>query len=97
MTTNKDWLTDVTIPHGPSEIVVANKSKVVVECTGNLNITTVVEKQKFQVLVKNVLYVPEVAVNLLSVGQLIKNGNNVTFESDGCKIFNKVGQLIAVA
>lgn len=97
LTTNKDWLFDVTSPKDLTEIVVANKSKALVKCTGNLNLTTVVEEKKFDVLVKDVLYVPQVATNLLSVSQLIKNGNKVIFGSDGCKIFNKDALLIGVA
>lgn len=96
ITANKNWFTEAIISKWPMEIQVADKTKLAVECMGNLNITTVVDNKTFDVLVKDVLYVPDIATNLISVSQLIKNGNRVIFDNDGCKIF-RGNQLIAKA
>lgn len=43
------------------------------------------------------LCVPELSTNLLSVSQLIRQGNKVHFTSKGCEIFNKDDTLVATA
>lgn len=51
----------------------------------------------FDITVKNVLCVPSLTTNLLSVSELIKNGNSVDFEPNKCLIRNKSGDLVAEA
>lgn len=55
-----------------------------------------VNNDSLDVLLTNVQYVPNLTTNLLSVGQLISNGNTVDFDVEGCKIYNKIGILVAV-
>jgi len=87
-------LTEESKTNDLQDIMIANKSKVQVVTSGNVSITIIVGKHKYNVLVKDVLYVPQLIANLLSVNQLIKNGNEVKFESNGCRIYSKQGQLI---
>lgn len=68
-----------------------------VKCAGQTKLETLINNKVFDVTVKNVLYAPDLTTNLLSVSQLIKNDNRVSFEADGCKIFNRNGLLIGVA
>lgn len=47
------------------------------------------------------MYVPSLAVNLLSVSRLVNNGLCVTFDSDGCKMFHSQdfstkGEVVAI-
>lgn len=49
VTANKNWLTEVTSMQGPNKICFADQSKVLVECSGSLKITTVVEGKKFEI------------------------------------------------
>lgn len=49
------------------------------------------------IMVDNVLYVPELATNLLSVSQIIMNGCQVQFDKEGCRIFNKLNKQVAAA
>jgi hypothetical protein len=44
---------------------------------------------------KEVLCVPDLTANLLSVAQIVKNGNTVTFNQSGCHIYNEKKQLVA--
>ena len=44
--------------------------------------------------ISDVLYVPEINQNLLSVGQLIEKGYKVVFEDKSCLIKDEVGQDI---
>jgi hypothetical protein len=41
--------------------------------------------------ISDVLYVPDIDQNLLSVGQLIEKGFKVTFEDQCCLIYDAVG------
>lgn len=40
---------------------------------------------------------PQLSTNLLSVSQLVRKGNKVTFDDNGCRILDNCGELIAVA
>lgn len=94
MTTNESWLTNRSNSTSLPEIMVANDTKVSVLCSGDVEITT---SHDYEVTVNNVLCVPSLTTNLLSVSQLIKNGNSVFFEPGRCLIRNKLGDLVAEA
>lgn len=97
MTTNKQWLYNIRDQLEITEIVIADKSKISVECCGEVKITTVVNNTKFHIPVTDVLYVPSLATNLLSVSQLIKKGNKVSFEGNHCIIRNQMNEIVATA
>lgn len=94
MTANESWIQNMNYTPCLPEIVVANESKVPVVCSGDVDI---VSDLKFDITVKDVLCVPSLTTNLLSVSELIKNGNNVTFDEKHCHIRNKSNVLIATA
>ncbi|XP_074042702.1 uncharacterized protein [Leptinotarsa decemlineata] len=50
-----------------------------------------------QLTLKMYSYVPGLTTNLLSVSQMIRNGNSVEFQENCCRIFNKEGLLVATA
>lgn len=76
------------------EIIVVNETKVPVLCSGDAEITT---SHNYNITVKNMLCVPSLTTNLLSVSELIKNGNSVVFEPNKCLIRNQLGGLVAEA
>lgn len=94
MTVNKHWLKNPSFSSSLPEIIVANKTKVPVLCSGDVEITT---NHNYEVTVKNVLCVPSLTTNLLSVSELIRNGNSVVFKLNQCLIRNKQGHLVAQA
>ncbi|KAJ8737027.1 hypothetical protein PYW07_000298 [Mythimna separata] len=79
------------------EIIVANKTIMPVECSGDLQITTHVGGNSFDINVNNVLYVPNLTTNLLSVSRIISNGNRVEFNQHGCLIYNSQNDCIGEA
>lgn len=97
LTSNKDLMIDTCYSGFTKEIMVANQSKIPVLCCGNVNITTSTEECDFNITVENVLCVPELSTNLLSVSQLTKQGNKVHFTGKGCEILNKNDTLVATA
>lgn len=56
-----------------------------------------VNSSQCDVIVKNVLYIPNLTTKLLSVSQLIANGNRVIFKEDVCLIYNRANKLIGTA
>lgn len=97
LTPNQYWMENVSEETNLKEIMVANRMKTPVTCKGDVNITTLVNDKKYDISVKGILCVPELTTNLLSVSQLIKSGNTVKFEADGCKVFNRQNVLVATA
>ncbi|CAG9132679.1 unnamed protein product [Plutella xylostella] len=94
MTANESWLTKRMDSRSLPEITVADNTTVPVLCAGDVEITT---SYGYEVTVKNVLCIPTLATNLLSVSELIKNGNSVVFEPDRCLIRNSLGDIVAEA
>lgn len=94
LTVNKDWLKNTNSSPCLPEIVVANESRVSVVCSGDVDI---VSDLNCHITVKDVLCVPTLTTNLLSVSELIKNGNNVVFEEKYCYIYDKNDALAAIA
>lgn len=94
MTANKAWVKNMNLVPCLPEIVVANESKVPVVCSGDVDIVSELE---YHITVKDVLCVPSLTTNLLSVSELIKNGNNIVFEEKYCHIRDKDNVLVATA
>ncbi|CAG9134816.1 unnamed protein product [Plutella xylostella] len=96
LTSRKDWLSNTT-KQQVDEIIIADKSSIPVQGCGDVQITTVVGDTEYDIPVTEVLYVPDLATNLLSVSQLMKKGNKVTFEDNYCYIYNQRSELVATA
>lgn len=97
MVVDKNCLEKVIPSHEVKNIVVANRETIPVLCAGNTRITTVIDDSEFDIPVKNVLCIPNLTTNLLSVSQLIQNGNSVSFEEDVCYIRNRQNALVGKA
>lgn len=98
MTMREDWLankreTDI------KEIIVANHSKLIVKAIGDVNIDVCCDGQIINVTIHDVLYLPELTANLLSVSQLTKTNCRVIFNANNCEIFRlkeKIGHAVEV-
>lgn len=77
------------------EITVANNDKISVNCAGDISQTVEIGDGTNELLIKNVQYVPKLCVNLLSVSQMVKKGNTVVFNENGCYVYNKDEKIIA--
>ncbi|KAG5885635.1 hypothetical protein JTB14_012065 [Gonioctena quinquepunctata] len=78
-------------------ITTANDQQMETNCVGDIQLPVRVSDQSFNVNVENVFYVPDLKVNLLSVSQIVQNGNKVDFNSEGAQIINAQGKIIATA
>lgn len=75
-----------------NEIKIASDERLAVEFCGNGNFMI----DDNEITVNDILYVPKMSVNLLSVYGMVKHGNTIIFNSDGCKIYNKQNVMIAM-
>lgn len=96
LTMYRDWLYD-EIPPPVNSIKVADDKKLIVKACGKVDLHIMNNGKPETIRVQNVLYVPELATNLLSVSQIIQTGCQVKFDKDGCRIFNKNNNQVADA
>ncbi|XP_048481491.1 uncharacterized protein LOC105390889 [Plutella xylostella] len=82
MTNNNEWMYN-TGPSTVPSIRVADNKTLTVKCCGNVDLNV----NDGVVQLKNVLYVPDLSVNLLSVRQMTQNNCHVEFEKDCCKVY----------
>jgi hypothetical protein len=71
-------------------ITAANNEKMPIKAVGN----TKIKLCDNEVTVSDVLHVPKLGANLLSVAQIVNMGNSVVFDVNGCSIYNKEEELI---
>lgn len=74
-----------------TKIVAANDEKMSVTGSGK----TTIRLNGKGIDVNNVLLVPKLSTNLLSVAQMVENGNSVVFDKTVCKVFNDKNELMA--
>ena len=75
-----------------SKVRIGNGAYLVVKGKG----TVAIEGHTGLKLISNVLYVPEINQNLLSVGQLLEKGYNVLFEDNHCMIVDAQGREVFI-
>lgn len=83
MTPHKDILNNFT-PNTQPSITVANNQKLKVIGSGSTSIRV----NDNDIQIKEVLVVPELSANLLSVSCMVESGNSVIFEKEGCRVIN---------
>lgn len=92
MTPRRDILTDFQSSTMPF-ISVANNARLEVAGCG----TAFVLFGGIEVAVRNVLCVPGLKANLLSVSEIIRAKNRVTFDQNGCSVYNGRNELLVTA
>lgn len=91
LTNNEAMLTNVREATG--SIYAANKGVMKIVAEGSAKLQPMCNPDVIEV--KNVELIPELAVNLLSVGKIVDQGHVVTFTKTGCKVVNPDGRVIA--
>ncbi|UYV66862.1 PDC2 [Cordylochernes scorpioides] len=62
---------------------------------GHIFLQTSIHNESIEIKLNNVLYVPNVRRNLLSVSKIEENGNRVTFRNMVARVFNPENRIIA--
>ncbi|UYV81320.1 hypothetical protein LAZ67_20000761 [Cordylochernes scorpioides] len=81
-----------------SEINLAEKGKTTQAIAkGDMRLTTCTSEGQENICIKDILHVPSLRNNFLSVYELVNKGNSVIFNKDGAKIYNEGNDLVAEA
>jgi hypothetical protein len=78
----------------PRAITAANKRTFYAIGTGDLQVDVPNGGATTQVLLRDTLHAPEMALTIISIGRITSAGHSVIFEPKSCKIKNPAGKLI---
>jgi len=82
----------------PISVQVGNGSVLNVTSVGDIVVNLLLPKNKVkECTLKNVLFVPNLAFNVLSVSKMTNDKKTIIFENNQCKILDKFDKLIAVS
>lgn len=81
-----------------SQVIVANNEKMSSEGEGKAKVKTT----KGEKTITNIVYIPGLRANLLSVSKMVEKGHTVVFSSEGCHIydsenFKATGEIVVTA
>lgn len=80
MCNNRGWFKDVKLPDlSRSTIEVGNGDKIAVKGIGNVELTTTIAGEEIKFTLKDVLWIPDLSTNLLSIGAAAEAGLTATF------------------
>jgi len=96
MTGNKEYLEVSTIEEYETSIVIADGSQLKSECRGKVRLT-LKDEHSPPVELDNVLYIPGLTTNLLSVNCMVSKGATVNFKRGLCTIWHNHLKLQAKA
>ena len=92
MTKHKFWMKDMK--NLKDSVGVANNQKMEVKGTGKCKVVGKCGNSKKEVDVRDVLYIPELSTNLLSVSQITERGHTVIFRKSTCEVHDHSGKLV---
>jgi len=78
----------------PQAIAVADKRLFYAQGMGDLHITVPNGESSTPMLLKDVLYAPDMGLTIVFINRIAKAGHTVTFEGETCKIKGKEGKII---
>lgn len=73
-----------------NNIMTANNAKMQPKYAGD----AVLKLNESDVVIRDILHVPELAVNLLSINKIAERGNTITFNKNGCIVKNSRNEII---
>lgn len=97
MVNQKQYFCDLVMLENPIKVAVAkDKEFLLAVGIGNIVAYSIVKNQRLKCTIKNVLYVPNLRKNLLSVKKLEMSNMKVIFENGFVKLFDKNMKQIAI-
>ena len=94
MTSKKEWLHSLRPLRESINVTVGNNAKCPVEGSGTVSFTTLNGETK---KLSEVLYVPQIKRNLISVAAITDRALKVNFDSKGAEIKDKYGKMVGKA
>ena len=83
MTSHGEWFREMRSPECPGYVETGDDTAHPITHVGNVPLTMQDGKAKY---LADVLHVPDITKNLVSVGQMVEQGLQVRFTSDGCYV-----------
>ncbi|KAF8498947.1 hypothetical protein F5888DRAFT_1600212, partial [Russula emetica] len=77
-----------------AQVVLGDSSSIPATGTGQVHVRMAADTKWNKLVLHNILYVPELHGNLLSVPQIVKHGTEVRFTGRQCKVLSDSGTLI---
>ena len=93
MCSNRGWFTQFKTLASPINIVLGDNSSIQGTGVGRIAVRMMAGGKWIHTVLQDVLYVPELHGNLLSVSQLAQRGADVRFAKGGCQIYDQKGTL----
>lgn len=93
MTFRSDWIRDAE-QHN-SKVTAAGDEKLASESQGKVILKVNAQGRQEKLTAEQVLYVPNLTANLLSVSKIVAKGNTVVFNKEGCSIRDEQGEVVA--
>ena len=93
MCSNRDWFSHFTHLPIPVNIGLGDNSSIQGTGVGRITVSMKAAGTWHHAVLQDVLYVPELHGNLLSVSQLARCGADVRFAKGGCQIYDQHGAL----
>ena len=93
MCSNRDRFCNFTWLPTPVTVVLANKHQILGTGSGNISVLTKARGKWHRAVLQNLLYVPDLHGNLLSVKQLVDQGNSIRFTENGCQLLDQQGTV----
>ncbi|MCI46907.1 hypothetical protein A2U01_0068148, partial [Trifolium medium] len=90
MTGNRDWLSELHVSK-KTNVKLADCRNLVAEGIGNVIIK---RNDGKKAVIENVLYVPGMKCNLMSIGQLVEKGFTMKIDKDSLKLFDAEKKLM---
>lgn len=84
-------------PSNVKSISMANSNKIPVEGEGEVTLTCKTPDGHCEVFLSNVLCVPEIVSNLVSISCMTKNKARITFHKNSCSVKNAANQMVMLA
>ncbi len=97
MSSRRDWFQTFTPLTKPTQIILGDTGSIPATGTGSILARFPAKGKWHRIVLHNVLCVPELHGNLLSVPQISKRGVAVRFKGDNCQIFSDSDTLIGEA
>ncbi|XP_011859670.1 PREDICTED: uncharacterized protein LOC105557114 [Vollenhovia emeryi] len=95
MTGNKKWLRDAQDTN--IAVMTSSGEKLTTAAKGTVTLNLSVNGAEAAIPVQEVLHVPDLTANLLSVSKIVEKGHIVTFRKEGCTIKDRTNRVKATA
>src|SRR5258705_9774256 len=97
MSSHCDWFLAYRPLENPIKVWLGDNSYILGQGVGRISLQTPVDGTKQHVILEDVLYIPELYGNLLSVSAFAKRGARIHFFDSKCEVVTKADQTICVS